>query len=571
MKSAEPEVAARWRPALLITAVVLLAHLPALWGGFLWADFPALHDNAALRDGAGLATIWTTHGRIPNESHYWPLVYTTFRAEFRLWGLWAPGYRAVNLLLHLANALLVHGLWRRLGLRAALPAALLFAVHPIHVESVAWIIGRKDVLALFFALLAAHCHLAAPTKRRPWVGIAGGAVLMGMAMLSNSIVIGLPLLLAIALWWRGRLDQAAAWRLAPMTAVAVGIGVIDTLLAARAESFSSGHAPLERLLLACRAVWFYAGKFLLPWPLVPIYPAPDPALWARGTVALGAGVVLLGALGVLAARGRRGPLAAALAFLVALAPVLGFIDFVYMEHSLVADRFVYLAGIPFLALVAAGLEALPRPRLVVGAVVVGLGVLCFQHCRVYQDIPSLFGQVLRWNPASHAAHGNMGAWHLRGGDLAAARAHLEQAVALRPDYQEAHHNLGLLRLREGRLRAAVFHLRRAIALGGPGSDSRNELAWILATAPDPALRAPAEALALATEANERTGGRVPAILDTLAAAQAAYGDHAAAAATARRAEQAARDAGQHRLAAAIAERRALFEAGRDYVDKNLAE
>ena len=132
--------------------MVIISYLPAmLWGGFVWDDNLCIKVDP-VRDVSGLWQIWFSPSAIEEENHYWPLVYTTFWLEHKLWGFDPTGYHIVNVLLHLANTLLVWHLLRRLAVPGAWLVAAVFAVHPLHVESVAWIIERKDVLSGLFYL-----------------------------------------------------------------------------------------------------------------------------------------------------------------------------------------------------------------------------------------------------------------------------------------------------------------------------------------------------------------------------------------------------------------------------------
>ena len=209
------------------------------------------------------------------EAHYWPLVYTTFWLEHKLWGFASAGYHIVNVLLHLANTLLVWHLMRRLAVPGAWMVAAVFAVHPLHVESVAWVIERKDVLSgLFYlaAVLAWMRFVDQPRRGR----YAGALALYVAGLLSKSIVVTLPVALLIWHWWKqGRVTSTDLLRLVPFCVVGLVITVGDLSFSRSVEPLSLGYSLTERTLIAARALWFYAEKLLWPSELAVIYPLWD--------------------------------------------------------------------------------------------------------------------------------------------------------------------------------------------------------------------------------------------------------------------------------------------------------
>ena len=310
----------------------------------IFAEEPVVHA------ASGLWNIWFSPSDIKNEGHYWPLVYTSFWLEHKLWGLAPAGYHAVNVLLHLINVLLLWRLLLQLAVPGALVIAAVFAVHPLHVESVAWIIERKDVLSALFYLTAVLAWIRFTEAPRPR-GYALALVLFTAGLLSKSVVVTLPVALLIWHWWQhGRVTRTDLLRLAPFFAVAAGITAADLSFYTSREALELGCSLPERVLIAARALWFYVGKLLWPTELAVIYP-----LWEIDTGNLLAWGYVAGATALAAVlwlgrrRLGRGPLAGALFFAVTLAPVLGFVDYGYMQFSFVADRFQYLAGIGVLA------------------------------------------------------------------------------------------------------------------------------------------------------------------------------------------------------------------------------
>ena len=312
-----------WPAALALAVLVAVSYFPALQGGFVWDDVifaeePVIHSPGALR------SIWFAPAEIKNEGHYWPLVYSSFWLEHRLWGLQPAGYHAVNIVLHLLNCLLLWRLLLRLAVPGALLIAAVFAVHPLHVESVAWIIERKDLLSALFYLGAVLAWL-----RLVEVGRVGHyllvALLFAAGLLSKSVVVTLPLaLLIVQWWWRGEVKRVDLLRVAPLVVIGVAITAADLAFYRGREVLELGYTLVERMLIAGRALWFYAGKLVWPVELAVIYPrweidAGSVAAW--GYVVAAAGLAL--ALWLLRARIGRGPLAGALYFALTLGPVLG--------------------------------------------------------------------------------------------------------------------------------------------------------------------------------------------------------------------------------------------------------
>ena len=464
--------------ALALALLVAASYGPAFLAGFVWDD-EAFTEAGAVRELSGLGRIWFSPSEIKDEGHYWPLVYTTFWLEHKLWGYAPAGYHVVNVLLHLANTLLLWRIARRLPLHGAWPLAALFAVHPLHVESVAWIIERKDLLSGLFYLTAFLAWLRFTEETRPGRGARHyllALALFALGMLCKSIVVTLPAALLIWHWWkRGRVTGADLLRLAPFVAVGAAMAAADVSFYNVREPVSLDYSALERVLIASQALWFYVGKLFWPGGLAVIYPhwevsAGDAVAWVY--VAASSGVAL--GLWFLRRRVGRGPLAGVSFFVVTLSPVLGFVDYGYMQFSFVADRHQYLAGIGLMLVVvggaAYGVGRLPPGLWRRGAAGAGVAVLAvlaaltWRHAEIYRDGETLFTHIIAHNPTARFAHRNLGEALTVEGRWEEALAAFRIAVEHAPDDDRDHSNVGAALIMLDRLDEAEEPFRRALAL-----------------------------------------------------------------------------------------------------------
>ncbi len=474
--------------ALVLALLVVAAYLPALEAGFVWDD-SIFADEPVVHAWSGLWNIWFSPADIENEGHYWPVVYTSFWLEHKLWGRNPLGYHAVNLLLHIANVLLIWRLLGRLAVPGAWVIAAVFAVHPLHVESVAWVIERKDLLSALFYLTAALTWIRYVEGPRP----ARYLLVLGLftaGLLSKSIVVTLPVALLIWHWWKsGRVTRNDLLRVAPLFALALAITALDLSFYSSREPLSLGYSFVERILIAARALWFYVAKLLWPAGLAVIYPLweidpADPVAWLH--------VLAAAALPALLWIGRdrlgRGPLAGALFFGVTLSPVLGFVDYGYMQFSLVADRFQYLAGLGVLAvLLGAAAHAVRRLPFAVrtgaGGVLVVilavLGTLTWRQAGIYRDEITFFSHIVALNPEARDAHLNLVGPLSDAGRLEEALAAARIAVAQRPGHAEPHANLGLALFRLDRLEEAETTLRTALEIAPRHLNANQNLGEVL--------------------------------------------------------------------------------------------
>ena len=407
----------RWGLSLLLCLLVAVGFFPATEAGFVWDDV-VLTGAGPLQSAGGLWQIWFEPRSLTDyEGHYWPILYTTFWLENRLWGVQPLGYHLVNMALHAGVVLLLWKLLRRLAAPGAWLAAAVFAVHPLHVESVVWVIGRKDLLATLFYLAAALHYIRFVEQRRRWRYAAALGFLL-LSLLSKSIAVTLPPALLLWHWWRsGRVTAADLARVAPLALLAFGVVAADMSFYKGRDPTAFDYSLVERALIAAQALWFYAGKLLWPHPLAVIYPRWEvSALNPLGWGALCAAVALAAALWFARGRIGRAPFAAAALFALTLLPTLGFVDYGYMLYSFVADRYQYLAGAAMIALIiggaALGVRALPGTRraampLAVAALVT-LAALSWRQAGVYRDSLTFYSHIIALNPKARFAHASLG-------------------------------------------------------------------------------------------------------------------------------------------------------------------
>ena len=257
---------------MLLIAAVFIAYQPAWRGGLLWDDERYV-TSSEVQSWHGLYTIWF---KPEPTAHYCPVLYSAFWVEHIFFGDATPGYHLVNILQHALAAILVALILRKLGIPGAFLAAAIFALHPVHVESVAWIAEQKNTLSALFYLGAALAYLGFDESRAKR-SYALALVLFVAALMSKPVTATLPAALLIILWWqRGRLSWRRDIRpLVPFFLVALVSGVFAARLEQKlivAEAVAFQLTFVERGLLAGRAIWFYLSKLLWPANLLFVYP-----------------------------------------------------------------------------------------------------------------------------------------------------------------------------------------------------------------------------------------------------------------------------------------------------------
>jgi Tfp pilus assembly protein PilF len=502
--------------ALLV--ITLFAYLPVLQAGFVWDDDAYVTENVTLRSFEGLRSIWLEPEVLPQ---YYPVVHSSFWAEYAMWGLDPAGYHLVNALLHALASILAWRVLARLSIPGAWLAAAIFALHPVHVESVAWVTERKNLLSGCFYLAAALAYFRFEVPRVQVAGASrslagyGAAIFFYLAaLLSKSVTATLPAALLLLLWWRrGKLGLRSVLPLLPLFALGAALGLHtawleQTHVGARGAEWSL--SLVERFLVASRAVCFYLGKLAWPFELSFIYPRwqIDGAQASQYVYPL----LCLAMLGLCWLGRRRfgwGPGVALLFFVGSLFPALGFLDVYPHRFSYVADHFQYLASLAPIALAAAGLHTLARrlplgvARAAAGLLLALLAGLTWQQSLAYRDAETLWRDTLVQNPDSYLAHSHLGSTLMRRGESRQALAHYREALRVKPD----------------------------------DPVSLNNVAWFLATTADDGLRDGSEAVVLAERAARLVSYGSPLLLDTLAACYAELGRFDQAVATAQQAHE----------------------------------
>ena len=476
-----------WQGGLIIF-LVFLAYLPALRGGFVWDDDSWTTNLSALfQNVSGLCSIWFQPTAL---QQYYPLSGTTFWLDYQLWKFWTTPYHIENVLLHGLAAVLFWRLLLQLEVPGAWLASALFALHPLMVESVAWITERKNVLSLvlylaaFLAYLRYCAHRAARddpqgTKaiRHPLRFYILALVLFLAALLAKTTSFSLPAAILLINWWRRRQIQ---WRVdvlptLPFFALAIGLCMVTAWLeknhvGAQGSDFTLSFP--QRCLVAGRAFWFYLGHLFWPADLCFVYPRwqPDPGSgwqWLFPVTALGT----LFTLWLARTRIGYGPVTALFFYVGTLFPVLGFMNAYGMRYSFVWDHWVYLPALGIIALVAALVvragEWLHRPAMVYGFAAIVLPVLAlltWRQAGKFSDMETLWQRTLATNPDCWLAHNNLGLWFKNQGQIEKAMDHYQRAIEINPNFSEAQCNVGNVLTVQGRFDDAIKHYTKAIEL-----------------------------------------------------------------------------------------------------------
>jgi tetratricopeptide (TPR) repeat protein len=475
--------------ALVIVCATLAAYWPVYWAGFIWDDDAYVTNNTLLTAPDGWWRIWfSAHA----QSQYFPLVYSTLRLEYDLWQLNPIGYHIVNVCLHIVNALLVWKLLRRFAVPGAWLAAAIFALHPVQVETVAWVTELKNTESTLFYLLALFT----------WLDFAGGRgrqfyaatiLFLLLALFAKTTACTFPAV-ALLLLWMG--DEAIGRRrivqTLPFFALGLGMGLLSVWWEKHLGNYQPQYhllgGPVERLLIASHALLFYAGKILLPLNLTFSYPHWNVVvtdwrqyLWLVAFLAVAAGLWL-----AVQKLGRR-PLAAGIFFAAVLGPMLGFVPLYTFYYSFVADHYQYFACLGPITLVVAVFTILLNrnpdfaglARALSALVIIALATLTWQQCTIYKNLETLWTDTLAKNPGSWMALTNLGRLRADAGDPAAAENFYQRSIAIFPDNADTHYDYANLLARQNNPTNAVIEYEKAIAIAPANADAHNNLGAVL--------------------------------------------------------------------------------------------
>jgi len=457
---------------ILVIAICLIVYIPAIRGGFVFDDESMLTNNPVLKDN-GLYQTWFT----TSQSNYWPITWTSYWVEHKLWGLRPAGYHITNVIIHTVCALVIWRILVHLGISGAFAAAVIFAVHPVNVESTAWIAQRKTVLAMMFFALSLLCYLKYDEDGRRRFYLSA-VVLFAAAMLSKGSAAGAPIAILLCIWWRqGTIGKRDILRSMPFFVISAVMSVTEvwfqcnrTIMGETIRSEGFGG----RIAVAGAAVWFYIYKALLPIKLIVIYPRwnieQSQWLWYLPCAALG-GIFWVSRR--YRKKWGRCLLFALTYYVVMLAPVLGLFDIYFMRFSFVADHYQYLSIGGLISLVVSvgyyyaarfGRMGTVTVKLVLCVTAVILGLLSRQQCHIYRDGKALWSDTLSKDPNSWMARYSLGYIFQCEGDIDKAISYYREATEVKPDCIDAYIDLGVAYGHIGRYAEAIESFRKVIEI-----------------------------------------------------------------------------------------------------------
>jgi protein O-mannosyl-transferase len=490
--------------AAIVALAVFVVYLPSISGEFIWDDETLLTKNSLVKAADGLQRIWLT----TEPMDFWPLTNSAFRLQWRLWGMDSAGYHVTNLVLHIAASLLIWAILRTASIPGAFLAALIFALHPVNVESVAWIAQLKNTLSMMFFLLSILWYLKTETSmaRVPTPALHPSSLLphrsslghcywlsfaaFASAMLSKGSAAVLPLIVLIIIGWRRRLTKRDLLRTVPFFMVAFALTWVNIWFRNLGAGAVIRQADLlERVVGAGAVVWFYLYKAVLPVNLFFVYPqwnihAGDFLWWLPLLSATAMTVVLW-----LYRRTWSRPFLFAWGFVcLSLVPVLGFTDVGFMKYSLVADHYQHIAIMGAIGLATAAWSAWhsrtqPEKRWLINSVAVlvlgTLAILTWQQSRLYVGPLDLYQATLKRNPGCWALHNNLGLILEAKGLQTEAMNHYEESVRINPANAEAYNNMGGVFVRTGRLPEAIEQFELALHYKPNFAEAHNNLGMVL--------------------------------------------------------------------------------------------
>jgi protein O-mannosyl-transferase len=481
--------------AVALIIIIFITYSNSLNNGYIWDDNRYVTQNSLLQNGDGLKKIWFNVGA---TVQYYPIVFTSFWIENKLYGLEPRGYHIDNIILHILNALLLWMVLEQLAIPYAWLCAAIFALHPMQVETVAWIAERKNLLSCFFYLLSVLCffkflppnipkEIAVPNLKKEkkqkkntldWRFYAFSLMFFISAMLSKTVAASLPVVFLIIYFWkRNKFDMSVLKCTIPFFVIGLMLGLVTVHLEkynVLAMGKDWDFSFIDRILIAGRALCFYPAKLILPLQQIFIYPRwnIDPAQW-RQYLFPAADLCVVAALILLRKKIGLAAIAAALFYIFTLAPALGFFNVYPMRYSFVADHFQYMAGIGIIAPIIAAiyytsLRYTKHPKRIMtvfGAIIIiWLSMKSYSQTNVYKDQKALWQDTINKNDRAWIAYNNLGGVFAREGNYAEARKYYEECLILKPDHSGAMFNIGNIYAIEGNLQKAEDEYIKAIQM-----------------------------------------------------------------------------------------------------------
>ena len=473
LKATQTPLLARLLPGAAILVITLAAYLPSLKCGFVWDDNDIyITNNPLIKAPDGLRRFWFTL----EPTDYYPLVSSAWWFQWRIFGLNAAGYHAVNVFLHAVCAVLLWRVFTKLQIPGALLAAMAWSAHPVNVETVTWISELKNILPMTFSLLSFLAYLEfqkAHRHRDYWLALG----LFLLALLGKPGTAMFPFVLVGLIWWERRsLTAKGLLPTLPFFVLALLLSLVTILFQSEhviGRTVVHSNSFAVRLAGAGYATFFYLYKALLPINLTFIYPRweIDPYSIA-GCLPV---AILTGTFAVLwhYRQTWSAPLLAGLGFFVLnLLPVLGFFDIYFFRFSFVADHWQYisLAGLTplgvWLTHRACKQLNVARPIMILaGVTVVGvLGILTWRQQAIYHNEESLWGDTLAKNPNAWIAHHNYSVVLMNAGKLEEAIRHCNEALRLQPGTAEVYNTRGNAYVDQGDYSRGMADYNQAIAI-----------------------------------------------------------------------------------------------------------
>ncbi|PWU05849.1 MAG: hypothetical protein C5B47_08395 [Verrucomicrobia bacterium] len=455
---------------LLILLTGLFVFSPTFHGEWLWDDDQEVTANRALKTFSGLWDIWTGSA----FADYFPLKSTFLWIQYQLWQLNNTGYHLTTIVFHLSNSLLVWKLFCQLHIRLAWIGGLLFCIHPVVVESVAWVSEQKNTLSQFFLLLSMLACLRFDERHRSKDYCFAVLFFIAAALCKTAVLMLAPIILLYCWWKRKGISKKDILFSAPFFAIALLLGAV-TIWFQFKRAIGEEGIPVggffSRLATAGMSTVFYVSKSILPVDLMPIYPRweVDPPTWLQFVPALITLLLLLYFYRKRATWGRDMLFGFGF-FLLNLVPVMGFVTMSYMRITWAADHFLYLPIIGLLGLFCSGagwlyLNASANKQIFLEGVGVGVLLLLsytsFSYASIFVKEEVMWRYTLKRNPNAWQAHSRYAMTLINKGDLGTAYSHLLVAVKLRPDLAEIRNNLGVILQKWDRMDESLQRFREA--------------------------------------------------------------------------------------------------------------